>query len=50
MINLLWQEENIKKMELLLNEQSQAAMVVIEPSTGKVVGCVGRLGKKKFYR
>ncbi len=30
----------------LLNEQSQAAMVVIEPSTGKVVGCVGRLGKK----
>ena len=31
----------------LLNEQSQAAMVVIEPSTGKVVGCVGRLGPKK---
>lgn len=30
----------------LLNEQSQAAMVVIEPSTGKVVGCVGRLGQK----
>lgn len=30
----------------LLNEQSQAAMVVIEPSTGEVVGCVGRLGPK----
>ncbi len=30
----------------LVNEQSQAAMVVIEPSTGKVVGCVGQLGVK----
>ena len=30
----------------LVNAQSQSAMVVIEPSTGKVVGCVGRLGAK----
>ena len=30
----------------LKNDQSQAAMVVIEPSTGKVVGCVGKLGAK----
>ena len=30
----------------LVNEQSQAAMVIIEPSTGKVVGCVGKLGAK----
>lgn len=28
------------------NDHSQAAMVVIEPSTGKVVGCVGKLGEK----
>ncbi len=30
----------------LKNAQSQAAMVIIEPSTGKVVGCVGQLGTK----
>ena len=37
-------EKNADKS--LKNEQSQAAMVVIEPSTGKVVGCVGKLGTK----
>lgn len=30
----------------LKNEHSQTAMVVIEPSTGKVVGCVGQIGTK----
>lgn len=30
----------------LKNAQSQAAMVIIDHSTGKVVGCVGKLGTK----
>ena len=29
---------------------AQAAMVVIEPSTGKVVGCIGQLGEKTTSR
>jgi len=38
---------NEKKADgTLVNSQSQSAMVVMEPSTGKVVGCVGRLGEK----
>jgi penicillin-binding protein 1A len=36
-----------KKIDgVLLNEQSQAAMVVIDHTTGNVVGCVGKLGAK----
>ena len=32
------------------NDTSQAAMVIIEPSTGQVIGCIGGLGKKTQSR
>ncbi len=49
-------EEEMKKDKYIKNgkkkdndgnvQKSQAAMVIIEPSTGYVVGCVGQLGEK----
>ena len=32
--------------DVLLNEHSQTAMTIVEPSTGKVVACVGQIGTK----
>ena len=55
-------EEEVKKDKYLVESDTtkdrddvapiyaQAAMVVIEPSTGKVVGCVGQLGEKTTSR
>ena len=49
-------EEEVKKEKYLVKSKTsnedgspiyaQTAMVVIEPSTGYVVGCVGQIGEK----
>ena len=53
-------EEEVKKDKYLVKSKTtnedgspiyaQTAMVVIEPSTGKVVGCVGQIGEKTTSR
>jgi len=48
-------EEEVKKDKYVITSKktgatTQAAMVVIEPSTGYVVGCVGQLGEKTTSR
>ena len=40
----------ILKSAINQGETSQAAMVIIEPHTGKVLGCYGGLGEKKVAR
>ena len=48
-------ENELKNSKYILqsknsDDTSQAAIIVIDPSSGNVVGCVGGLGEKKNYR